>query len=241
MLVLDVLALDLNGKGLKSIVRPTREFLIADAKSKFHIFGIPEPLTFENILPGDRISTIAKITPPNKGQELTQLFALRDLTKPITTQTTETTTTSATTSNTGTILLGPQDDFLASLSKVVLEQINPLRAEKGLPALTFDIQLARTAQEWTVNMVDGDFYDLKDERINQSLTDIAQLNGAPENTIGLIFDSVSVNTIADQLLKNYRDDLLSPAAKSIGLGHTYIDEDPGKVTRQHYWAVLIAR
>lgn len=241
VLVLDVLALDLNGKGLKSIVRPTREFLIADAKSKFHIFGIPEPLTFENILPGDRISTIAKITPPNKGQELTQLFALRDLTKPITTQTTETTTTSTTTSNTGTILLGPQDDFLASLSKVVLEQINPLRAEKGLPALTFDIQLARTAQEWTVNMVDGDFYDLKDERINQSLTDIAQLNGAPENTIGLIFDSVSINTIADQLLKNYRDDLLSPAAKSIGIGHTYIDEDPGKVTRQHYWAVLIAR
>jgi uncharacterized protein YkwD len=243
VLVLDLLATDTNGNGLKSVIRPTREFLIADEKSKFHIFGQPEPLSFENILPGDRISTIARITPPNKGQELTQLFALRDLTKPNTTTEIQTTQNQINIqeTNNGTILLGPQDDFLAGLSKVVLDQVNPLRAEKGLPPLTFDIQLARTAQDWTVNMVDGDFYDLRDERINQSLTGLALLSGAPENTIGLIFDSVSINTIADQLLKSYRDDLLSPAAKSIGLGHTYIDEDPGKVTRQHYWAVLISR
>ncbi len=240
--VLDLLAVDMNGNGLKSITKPTREYLIADDKSMFHVFGVPEPLSFENILPGDRISTIARITPPNKGQELTQLFALRDLTKPVstTTQTTDTTTSNPD-SGSGTILLGPQDDFLSSLSKVVLDKINPLRTEKGLPPITFDIQLARAAQEWTVNMVDGDFYDLRDERINKSLIDIALLGGAPENTIGLIFDSVSINTIADQLLKSYRDDLLSPATKSIGLGHTYIDEDPGRVTRQHYWAVLITR
>lgn len=240
VLVLDLLATDTTGSGLKSVTKPTREYLIADEKSKFHIFGQPEPLTFENILPGDRISTIARITPPNKGQELIQLFALRDLTKPQNTQIPNSTNTDNEPES-GTILLGPQDDFLASLSQVILEKVNPLRAEKNLAALTFDIHLARAAQQWTVSMVDGDFYDLRDERINQSLTDIAQLSGAPENTIGLIFDAASINAIADQLLKNYRDDLLSPVAKSIGIGHTYIDEDPGKITRQHYWAILITR
>ncbi|MFM9873012.1 MAG: peptidoglycan DD-metalloendopeptidase family protein [Fimbriimonadaceae bacterium] len=241
--VLDLLATDTNGNGLKSVTRPTREYLIADTNSKFHIFGQPDLLSFENILPGDRISTIARITPPNKGQELTQLFALRDPTKPNTTTQTQSTGTGTNDqeSDNGTILLGPQDDFLTSLSQVVLDKINPLRAEKNLAALTFDIHLARSAQEWTVNMVDGDFYDLRDSRINQSLTDLAQRAGAPENTIGLIFDAASINAIADQLIKNHRDDILSPAVKSIGIGHTYIDEDPGTVTRQHYWAVLISR
>jgi murein DD-endopeptidase MepM/ murein hydrolase activator NlpD/uncharacterized protein YkwD len=240
VLILDVIASDTNGKGLQSVTRPTREYLVADAKSKFSIFGLTEPLSFQNILVGDRITTIARLTPPGKGQELTELFALRNLARPVV-QTTSQPESQTQPENNGTILLGPNDDFLASLAKVVLDEVNPLRAEKNLAPLTYNPILARTAQTWTVSMVDGDFFDLIDGRINQSLTELAQRNGAPESTIGVISSAPSIKTIANLLLKDYRDDLLSPSTKSLGIGHTYLDEDTGKVTHQHYWAILIAR
>ena len=242
VLVLDLIALDTNGKGLQSITKPTREYLVVDDKSLFRIFGLTETLSFDNILPGDRISTIAKITPPGKGQQLRELFALRNLNAQMTAQiqppVAEKTIPPE---NNGTILLGPQDDFLGNLAKTILEQINPLRAERNLPPLTFDIKLARAAQEWTVNMVDGDFYDLRDERINLTLTDFATRTGSPGDSIGFIFNAPNINAIADQLKKSYLADLLSPDAHSIGLGHTYLDEDTGKITHKNYWALLISR
>lgn len=242
VIVLDLLASDTDGKGLKSVIRPTREYLIADPKAQFSIFGLPEPLTLQNILVGDRITTIARITPPGKGQELTRLFALRNLSKPIAQATTQATTeVKPPQTNTGTILFGPQDEFLAALAKVVLDEVNPLREKQQLPPLTFALNLAQSAQSWTVSMVDGDFYDLRDERINQSLSELAQLKGAPEATIAVISNVPSIKSVATQLLLSYRDDLLSPTATSIGIGHTYIDDDPGKITHQHYWAILIAR
>lgn len=248
VLVVDLLATDTNGKGLTSVTKPTREFLIADDKSLFRVFGMPDGLTLDNVVVGDRISSIARMTPPGHGQELTQLFAVRNLNAQMTAPIPPNESTDAgqlaepaPPPAGGTILLGPDDKYLENLAKEVLEEVNAQRQLKGLKDLVFDAGLARTAQAWTVSMVDGDFFDTRDERIGLSVTSLAARDGTPEATVGLVFDSLDSRALAASLIKNYARDILNPDLKTIGVGHTYIDDDPGQVQRKHYWTILFAR
>lgn len=244
VIVMDLLASAKWGNALESVTRPTRQFLKAETVSKFYVYGMSEPVNFTDLLKGDRITSLAKPTQPGKADQLTNLYALR--TPDFRAIAQQESIAPVNTENTGekpdpneVILFGPQDDYLLALSKTVLDEINPLRAKKNLPPLQFDATLARACQAWTVSMVDGDFYELRDSRTGKTLANLAERSGAKEKLTGVVFNSVSVKTVAAELIKYYPDLVNNPKAVSIGIGHTYLDEDPGKITHQHYWAVLI--
>lgn len=242
VLVVDLLASDTDGKGLKSVTKPTREYLIADDKSAFRVFGMPDSLNLDNVVIGDRITSIARITPPGKAQELANLYALRNLNAQMTAPIPVAPPATPEPQNpAGTILLGPDDKFLEGLARQVLESINAFRQLKGLPDIVFNAPAARAAQAWTVSMVDGDFFDTRDERIGLSVTVLAARDGAPEPIVAMVFSSESAAALAESLLKNYPRDILNPSIKTIGVGHTYIDDDPGQVQKKNYWTVVFGQ
>lgn len=248
VIVIDLLASAKSGKPLESVTKPTRQFLRANEVSTFYVFGMSEPLTFNDLLVGDRITAISQATQPGKADNLTKIYALRmnPLQAAIAQQNQSQEQTQAPSEqlekpNNGVILFGPQDDFLMALSKTVLDEINPLRAKKNLPPIQFDASLARACQTWTVNMVDGDFYDLRDSRTGKTLANLAEREGATHTLTGIICNVVSVKAIANEIITNYPDLVNNPKSVTIGIGHTYLDEDPGRITHQHYWAILIGK
>jgi len=248
VIVIDLLAFAKSGKPLESITKPTRQFLRASGVSSFYVFGMSEPLSFNDLLVSDRITAVSQPTQPDRADTLTKIYALRM--NPLQAAITQQIQSQAQSkipveppepSNTGVILFGPQDDFLMALSKTVLDEVNPIRAKKNLAPLQFDSTLARACQTWTVNMVDGDFYDLRDARIGKTLANLAEREGSTQSLTGIVCNAVSIKAIANEIITNYPDLVNNPKATTIGIGHTYIDEDPGKVTHKHYWAILIGK
>lgn len=245
VIVIDLLASAKSGKPLESVTKPTRQFLRANEVSNFYVFGMSEPLSFNDLLVGDRITTVSQATQPGKADNLTKIYALRMNPLKVAIaqqeQSQNQTQVPAEQTNNGVILFGPQDDYLIALAKTVLDEINPIRAEKNLQPLKFDSTLAHACQTWTVNMVDGDFYDLRDARIGKTLANLAEREGATQSLTGIVCNAISIKAIAKEIITSYPDLVNNPKATTIGIGHTYIDEDPGKVTHQHYWAILIGK
>lgn len=230
VLVLDLLAQQSSGKPIESILRPTKGFLRQTEKSQFWVLGADRALSLTDLLIGDRVTAIGRKTEPGRAAELQALYAMRPGT-PV-----------AAAASDGSVIVveatpqrvAPQDEFLLQAATGLITEINEKRSALGLPQLVADLELCKLSMDWSRKMIDQDFFDLRDP-MGLSLSGLT----GREEARALISSAESPAVLRRELMAAHQDMLLNPAARRIGIAHSYIDEDPGKVQKQSYWTLLL--
>ncbi|MBX2865451.1 MAG: calcium-binding protein [Leptolyngbyaceae cyanobacterium MAG.088] len=120
----------------------------------------------------------------------------------------------------------------------VLRLTNEFRAENGLPPLTMNEELARTAENHSEAMAEGDFFS--HTGLNGSAPwDRAEEEGYTANSMG---ENIAAGqTTPEQVVEawinspGHRENLLNPNYTEMGVGYVYLENDTGNVNYNHYW------
>jgi Ca2+-binding RTX toxin-like protein len=122
----------------------------------------------------------------------------------------------------------------------VLEETNKYRVSQGLRPLTANLELNATAQAYSEDMANQDYFNHGGKNGTSQIADLARSFGYEAN---LILDNLAVgNGDPVQVVNN--DWLTSPGHKAqldnpdyteLGVGYAYLENDTGSVNYGHYW------
>lgn len=242
VLIMDVAATQSPKKEALSITTPQRRYIRVNDKGFIYLATSSQKINSTDLLPGDKITVVAKDAARGQAVELRDAFAFREnplvASQLVGRQSTPASALSS--AKEGTISITPADDYLQSISQSIAEVINSARREKSLSPISYKADLGRAAQQWTSRMMDKDFFDIKDPANRESLTEILVRLGvtSPKPVITSV---ASPAAVAHEILRHHDDIVLSPGLKWIGAGHGYIDDDRGRSRVQHYWTIIFAQ
>lgn len=234
--VLDVVYTATGDEKLSAVKSPTRRYVKVAQGSTIRILGMDRPVQMSDLIVGDKVTIVAAAAPAGQAVELAEAYALR--TSPL-----ASVASTSLPAGQGSVpevkitLSGPEDQYLAGVAASMLEPINELRAGQGLPPLVFDQKAAQIAQTWAGKMVDLDFFDTKAPDGTHLAVLGEQARG--KKCTALVNSGASPKAVAAEMLRNFPDIFLRKDAKSFSAGHAYMDDDPGRVNHQHYWAILV--
>ena len=125
------------------------------------------------------------------------------------------------------------------LVQKVIALTNTERAKHGLRALQWNEQLFKAAQGHSQNMAHGDFFEHGDpakRAIDQ---------GYPSPYVGenIAAGRNTPEGVMEQWLNSpgHRANILSPDYTEIGVGHYYLENDPGRYQYKHYWTQVFGK
>lgn len=125
------------------------------------------------------------------------------------------------------------------LVQKVIALTNQERARHGLRALEWNEQLFKAAQEHSQGMANGDFFDHRD------LVNRAREEGYPSSFVG---ENISAGrTTPEEVVSRWmnspghRNNILNAEYAEIGVGHHYLENDPGRFQYKHYWTQIFGK
>ena len=242
VLVIDLLSTQKPGGRPDPISRPVRRYTrVQDASDIINLGG--GDLKIEELQPGSRIAVFQ--TQAKSGQAGNMMMALLGdadtvLKRPeveANKQTVPPAREIQPDPNQGTVLITSNDD---RMTKAVAIIINKYRAKKKLPELYVESHLIRVAQQHSLNMTTGDFFDLTDPSTRRSVFQAARNEGMNGRVEAMIASVNTAQELANQIISNYPDLLYDESLIRIGVGHVYMDYDPGRVQVRNYWTLLLS-
>lgn len=245
VVVADLLAERDSDGQLVAVTRPASQYLRVGGSAALVRQGRPVE-SLEALKPGDRATVFAQPTRPGQADDLSSLHILPppprpgSLPAPAPVDPNDSPAADATPPQTSTVIIGPSNAYLAEVTQRLLEPVNAFRRARGLTDLVFDSDLARAAQAWSVSMADGDFFDIRDPRTGQTLSRFAASRAGSEDARGYVSRAANARSVGEELVRNHPDLLADPKLTRVGVGHTYLDEDTGRVRHQRYWALVFA-
>ncbi|MBE9213359.1 MAG: CAP domain-containing protein [Richelia sp. RM2_1_2] len=125
------------------------------------------------------------------------------------------------------------------LVQQVIALTNQERANHGLGALEWNEQLFKAAQGHSQNMAHGDFFEHGDP------VKRAREEGYPSSFVGenIAAGRPTPEAVMQQWLNSpgHRNNILSPDYTEIGVGHCYLENDPGRLQYKHYWTQVFGK
>lgn len=125
------------------------------------------------------------------------------------------------------------------LVQTVIALTNTERAKHGLPALQWNEQLFKAAQEHSQSMAHGDFFD------HRELVERAREEGYPSSFVGenIAAGRSTPEEVMQQWLNSpgHRNNILNSEYTEIGVGHYYLENDPGRFQYKHYWTQIFGK
>lgn len=123
--------------------------------------------------------------------------------------------------------------------QTVIALANQERANHGLQPLEWNEQLFKAAQGHSQNMANGDFFEHGDP------VKRARDEGYPSDYVGenIAVGSPTPEKVMAQWMKSpgHRNNILSRDYTEIGVGHYYLENDPGRLQYKHYWTQVFGR
>jgi uncharacterized protein YkwD len=136
------------------------------------------------------------------------------------------------------------DDSLSAFAREVVTLTNAHRLDAGCPALTISPLLTQSAQRHSDDMAYNDF-------VSHTGSDGSTFVSRIEDT-GYVWTRAAENIAAGQPTpatvvsawmnsdRGHRENILNCDLTEIGVGYTYLADDPGLVTYKHYWTQDLA-
>ncbi|BAY29075.1 hypothetical protein NIES2107_09160 [Nostoc carneum NIES-2107] len=125
------------------------------------------------------------------------------------------------------------------LVQQVIALTNSERAKHGLGALQWNEQLFKAAQGYSQNMAHGDFFEHGD------FVKRAKDQGYPSSFLAenIAAGSPTPEAVMQQWLNSpgHRANILNPNYTEIGVGHYYLENDPGRYQYKHYWTQVFGK
>ena len=124
----------------------------------------------------------------------------------------------------------------------VVELTNQNRAEAGCPPLRPDSRLTRAAERQSRQMAQEDYFAHVSPD-GSSPADRVQAEGYDYVLVGenLAAGYASPEAVVESWMESqeHRDNILNCEFEDIGVGHVYVEEDPGQEEWHHYWTQVL--
>lgn len=131
----------------------------------------------------------------------------------------------------------------APAAQQILSEVNRIRLDRSLPALTLDGRLSRAAQAHSDDMAVNDFAghtgsdgSTGPDRARAAGYDAHLLAENLQMGLAAPHDAVA----AWMASPSHRDNLLRPRLVHLGVGYTFVPQDGGRARYGHYWTLLMA-
>ncbi len=249
VMILDIIAQQKEENPPSSIQEPTRRYIKCSDNPKFAVLDSSESLKMANLSLGQRVTLFVEDAAPGQAHVLARAWVQSPPNTPVdqksNTQATKTPSSDNSTKNSivirtdGNTPTGGQNAITSDhQTDALLKELNSYRVNKNLPLITANKTLSQTALQFSIRMMDGDFFDVFDSQSRMSAGDGAKRAGYKARVRALISSKDSVAGVAKEMIASYPDILNDKAIKYVGLGFAYLDYDPGKVNVKNYWTIL---
>jgi uncharacterized protein YkwD len=130
----------------------------------------------------------------------------------------------------------------AAIAERMLARINHHRSRAGLAPVALDAALGRAAHGHARAMADGEFFAHE----SRDGTDFSARAGRAGYKWRLIAENIAAGLDTPESTvdgwmdsEGHRRNMLTPRYRDAGVGHVFLDSDPGDVRYRHYWVLML--